>query len=173
MLKALAVVLSLAASDEPLACGPHVIVTIKESSPDLVIVKNASAPGWSIKSLDIDLTPSSGGVYVDYGIGGEGSPHSTARTGKAQLTKFSGASAGSRELAMQFSGFSSPETFYVHLDFDNDRETREFGRDYIDPFEVSGATFSAKLLHETGSETALTGTIGPDGIGVIGGGGCV
>ena len=175
MLKALAIVLSIAASEEPLACGPHVIVTIKESSPDLIVVKNASAPGWSVQSLDIDLNPSLGGVYVDYGIGGEAesTPRFSARAGKAKLEKLSGASGGSRAIAMQFSGFASPETFYVRLDFDNDRETREFGQDYIDPFEVGGATFSANLTHETGGETTLTGTIGPDGIGAIGGGGCV
>ena len=175
MLKAVAfLVLAASGSSEPLPCGPHIIVAIKESSPDLVSIRNASSPGWELKELSIDFAPSQGSVFVDYGLDGETeTPFSSNKSGKVRLEKLAGADGGSQKLAMAFSGFSAPETFHVLIDFDNHGGTREFGGDYIDPVELNGASLTAKIKHEHGEDITVKGLFGPDGTGSIGGGGCV
>ncbi|MGI9480801.1 MAG: hypothetical protein ACR2OR_00430 [Hyphomicrobiales bacterium] len=175
MLKLVALSMLAASSGaEPLSCGPHIIVAIKESSPDLVSIRNASSPGWILKELSIDFAPSQGRVFVDYGLdGATETPFSSNKTGQVRLEKLSGADGGSQKLGMVFSGFEAPETFHMLIDFDNHDGAHEFGGDYIDPVELDGATFTAILKHEQGKDVTAKGAIGSDGTGSIGGGGCV
>lgn len=168
---------SAAAQSQAPACGPRLVVEYTDDGPDVFLIRNLSGEGWSLDTLTIDLTGSSGDLVFDTDFGGEGagspSTFATIPGASARLLSMTPASDGGRVLALRFSGFAPEGHFTVSLDVDDRLPNSALGQTYVTGEEMAGARTLARFLGPTGQPADVSAIFDTKAVADSGIGGCV
>ena len=98
-----------------LACDPRVDVRYQEASPDVFQVVFVSGREFELQSLDIDMTSSIGGVFIDDIY----DPALTNKKSGAKVTKVENAAVGGQNARLIFQNFVVGGTLIYWMDLDD------------------------------------------------------
>ena len=148
------------------ACGPVVEIRFYESDGDVFIIENNSLEPWSLVSLDIILTGSTGRLVFDTVEGGPGynSPQQfEAVDNDVGLAGTPVVADGAEALSLSFLNFKPKRSFIFVIDLDDRVENSDFGQAVISGTEIQGARARALLINPKAGKTHAEGTFGTDG----------
>lgn len=159
------------------ACGPRVTVTYHDSAPDLFVIRNLSAVGWTLVEATIDLAGSRGDLIFDTDQGGQGAgspePFSGVAGAPVRLTGASPLHDGGRAVALCFEGFAAGSQYTFLVDVDDRLTNSVFGQAHVDGSEMAGSRATARLIGPTGRTVELKAVFAENAVADTGAGGCV
>lgn len=165
------------ATDTNLACGPRVVVSYTDSSPDFFVIENLSAAGWTLTMMTVDLRGSTGKVIFDTDEDGPGvnasSSFFSAPSGPVRLLGVTPIKDGERALALSFESFAPKRKFSFFIDLDTQIPNAIFGQAYVADSEMAGSSIVATLRSPTGRPVKLSAIFNTDSVADTGAGGCV
>ncbi len=165
------------AADTGLTCGPRVLVSYKDSSPDYFIIENLSAHGWELAKITVDLRGSTGNVIFDTDEDGPGvntaSSFFAGPNGRVKLSGVTPVKDGDRELSLSFQGFVANEKFSFFIDLDTQIPDAAFGQAFVADNEMAGSRIVAAFLGSSGQTVILSATFNTKSIADTGARGCV
>lgn len=145
------------------ACGPRLIVDFAEGSADLFVLRNASAPGWSVQRVELDLRDSAGSLIFDVTEAGAGvsayQPYA-AVGGTAAVVGRSEVTDGDSLLSLAFDRFAPEESFRFSIDLDDTLAGHT--QTWIDGTEIQGGVVRAVFVGADGAEAERSATFEPD-----------
>lgn len=142
-------------------CGPQVTVGFYEGAPkDQFVIRNASAPGWEVSSIEVLLTGSRGRLLFDTEAGGPGlnvyQPFELNGSGASPGTVR--IEDGAEQLALSFpSGqrLTPGRSLAFTIDVDDRVELADLGPAVISGNEIEGASVRAEVIGPGGQSTVL------------------
>ncbi len=159
------------------ACGPRVSVTYHDSYPDLFLIRNLSATGWSLVSVAIDLGGSVGDLIFDTDEGGEGAgspePFSGVAGTAVRLMGVSPLHDGGRAVALRFGDFAAGRQFTFLVDVDDRLAESPLGQAHVVGSEMAGSRITADLEGPVGQSVELEAPFADNAVADTGAGGCV
>ncbi len=146
-----------------LACGPRVDVQYREDSPDVFKVAFVSGQKFELKSLDIDMTSATGGVYIDDIY----DPATAKDNLAARVSKVEKAAVGGQTARLIFENFVVGRSLIYWMDLDDQSPAGGADYNHLTAGEIRGAKASAILRHSNGKLEKIEGTFGTDGKAVL------
>ncbi len=157
-----------------IACGPRLLVEFYESSDgDLFEVTNKSEAPWSVKTLTLILSGSSGRLIFDTASGGPGASMPAPLNVVSGDVGFAGASQvddGGEVVALTFSAFLPGRMFLFSVDVDDRLADSGYGQADVSDGEMEGASVHAEMVHANGRIARIKGAFDSHAIARLGGG---
>ena len=167
---ALVVLLAIGtAAGQANACGPRVDVQHQEDSPDVFQVTFVSGKEFELQTLDIDMSSSVGGVYIDDIY----DPPPANRFSLAKVVKIENAAEGGQTARLVFRDFLAGRSLSYWMDLDDQSSAGGGNYDHLTSGEIKGARASAVLRHSNGRLERIEGTFTKNGIAILAPRACV
>lgn len=164
------VLVAIVAANLPaFACGPRVDVKYQESSPDVFSVAFVSGEKFELQTLDIDMTSSVGGVYIDDIY----EPPPANRFSIAKVARIENAAEGGQTARLVFRDFIVGRSLTYWMDLDDQSRAGDADYDHLTAGEIKGAKASAVLRHANGKLEEIEGVFGKDGSAILAPRACV
>ena len=135
------------------ACGPQVLVTYVEDSPDAFRIEFVNGPQFELQQLRLDLSSSQGRAHIDtpYGAAPSREPDSV------ELVRVDDIAERGQFATLTFRRFFAGRTFRYLIDLDDESPAGDGDFDHLTAGELAGAQASAQLRHADGRIEKISG----------------